>query len=78
MAVFTMAIIALFLVVPEARALIEPLVNQAEQVIDANSPLFITAFLLAMCATVVSWLITRWPRREAPEPYRVIRRFRTW
>lgn len=70
------AIIALFFMVPEARAFIKPWMDQAEQVIDNNFPLFVVAFLMAMGATLISWLITRWPRREAPEPYRVIRRFR--
>jgi hypothetical protein len=78
MAVVSIALIALFLMVPEARALIEPLMDRAGQAIDANIPLFLTALLLAIGATVVSWLITRWPRRKAPEPYRVIRRFRMW
>jgi len=48
----------------------------AAQTLDANLPIFFTAFLLAMGATVISWLTMRWPRREAPEPYGVVRRFR--
>ena len=78
MALVSVAIIALFFMVPEARAWIAPLVDQAEQVFDANVPLFIAAFLLAILATMVSWLVARWPRREEPEPYRVVRRFRVW
>ena len=76
MALATLAIIALFFMVPEARALFEPWMNQAEQAIDANASLLVAGFLLAVGATMVSWLITRWPRTVTPEPYRVIRRFR--
>jgi len=78
MAILMMALIGLLLIIPECRALFEPWMNQAEQTIDANLSLLLAGFVLAMGATVISWLITRWPRREAPEPYRVIRRFRTW
>jgi len=76
MAIAAVAFLALFLMIPQARALIEPLVSQAKRTIDANLPILVTVFLLAVGATLVSWLITLWPRREAPEPYRVIRRFR--
>jgi hypothetical protein len=76
MALAAVTLLALFIMVPQARAMIEPLVSQAEQTLDANLPIFLATFLLAICATMVSWLITHWPRREAPEPYRVIRRFR--
>jgi len=76
LAVAAMALLSLWVMLPEARTMTEPFVDHAEQTIDDNVPLFLIAFLLAMGATVVSWLITRWPRREAPEPYRVIRRFR--
>jgi hypothetical protein len=76
MAFAAIALLALFFMVPEARALIQPLVNQAELAIDANFPLLITGLLFAMGATMISWLITRWPRREAAENYRVVRRFR--
>ena len=76
MALVAVALLALLFLVPQAWALIEPLVQQTGQTLDANLPIFLTAFLLAIGATVVSWLMMRWPRREAPEPYRVVRRFR--
>jgi hypothetical protein len=76
MAIAAMALLALFFMVPQAWALIEPLVRETEQTLDANLSTLFTAFLLAIGATMVSWLITRWPRSPAPEPYRVVRRFR--
>ena len=76
MAIAAVVLLALFFMVPEAWALLEPLVRQTEQTLDANLTILLTAFLLAIGATVVSWLMMRWPRSEAPEPYRVVRRFR--
>jgi len=76
MALATVAIIALYFMFPEARAFIKPLLDQAAQAIDNNVSLFLIAFLLAMGATLISWIVTNWPRSEAPGPYRVIRRFR--
>jgi hypothetical protein len=76
MAIAAVALLALFFMVPQAWALIEPLMRQTEQTLDANLSILFAAFLLAIGATAVSWLMTRWPRSEAPEPYRVVRRFR--
>jgi hypothetical protein len=76
MAIAALALLALFFMIPQAVALIEPLVRQLEQTLDVNLPIFLTAFLLAIGATAVSWLTMRWPRREAVQPYRVVRRFR--
>ena len=76
MALATVAIIALLFMLPEARAFLKPLLDQAERAVDNNFSLFVIAFLLAMGATLVSWIVTRWPRSEPPEPYRVVRRFR--
>ncbi|HXB73337.1 MAG TPA: hypothetical protein VNY05_34180 [Candidatus Acidoferrales bacterium] len=76
MAIAAVALLALFFMVPQAWALIEPLVTQTEQTLDANLSLLFTAFLLAIGATFVSWLMARWPRSPEREHYRVVRRFR--
>ena len=76
MAMAALAVLALFFMAPQAWALVEPLVRETEQTLDANLAILLIAFLLAIGATVVSWLMTHWPHHEAPEPYRVVRRFR--
>jgi hypothetical protein len=64
------------LAIPQSRSLIEPLVDQAEHVIGANLPLLFAGLLVALGATFLSWLGSRWPPAEMPQSYRVIKRFR--
>jgi hypothetical protein len=64
--------IAILLVVPESRALIDTFFAQAELSIIANLPIFCVGFLCTLIASGVSCIAPRFRRREKPT-YRVIR-----
>ena len=71
---FGVLIVALLLVIPESRALIDTFVSQSEQSIEANLQVFGVAFVCAVGATVISWLASLLKRdREPGEYYRVVR-----
>lgn len=70
---FGVLIVALLLVIPESRALIDTFVSQAEQSLEANLQVFGVAFVCAVGATVVSWLTALLKRDREPGEYRVVR-----
>jgi hypothetical protein len=72
---FTVLIISLLLVIPESRAWIDEVTRNAKLAVEGNLPVFGIALVCSLAATVMSWIVSLFPKDEE-EPgvgYRVIR-----
>ena len=60
---------------PEARSLADTFVQQIQDLLNAQLPVFLAAFALTVLASACSWFWSNAPRRQPAPRFRVVRRY---